>query len=135
VAEVYLSLWEAGDASLRRRARSACRVLRRIAFMNPIARPRADLMDGLVAWLEGKRGRARRLWQRSRGVAERLGMPHETALACYEIGRHLARTDPARGEILERALDVFTEIGATFDADRARKLRDGGQSRAGQART
>ncbi len=45
VAEVYLSLWEAGDPAAARPARQACAALRQYARAIPIARPRAWLCE------------------------------------------------------------------------------------------
>jgi hypothetical protein len=46
-------------------------------------------------------------------------MPYEAARAHYEIGRHLGETDPARRFHLERAVELFRDLGAEDDAARA----------------
>jgi class 3 adenylate cyclase/tetratricopeptide (TPR) repeat protein len=129
VAEVYLSVCEASGESnrsvrkeLRSKARGACRALRRLSFSIPIARPNALLANGLLQWLEGRHGRARSLWRQSTAAAERLGMRYEQGLGEFELGRHLGLGDPERGEHLERALTIFTALGAHHDVSRTRKL-------------
>jgi tetratricopeptide (TPR) repeat protein len=90
VAEVYLSLWEAGQDSsdTSRAARQACRDLRGFARIFPIGKPRARLWQGRLARLSGRAERAQAAWRASLAAAERLGMPFEAALAHTELGRH-----------------------------------------------
>src|SRR6185436_18271424 len=130
VAETALGLWEKalteGEpdqlAELQARARQACRVIQRYARLYPVGQPRAHLWSGLYAWLEGKPKAAHRAWSRSLAYAQRLGMPYEEGLAHYEIARHLDLGDPARQPHLTRACEIFAELNAEFDLERARKL-------------
>jgi hypothetical protein len=42
-------------------------------------------------------------------------MPYEEALAHYEIGRHLTPVDQVRGEHLDRACALFSQLSASYD--------------------
>mgnify|MGYP003291721007 CR=1 FL=1 len=121
-AVVALAEGEPVGDDLRARARRACWVTRRYARLYPVGQPRAQLWNGLYAWLQGKRGVARRAWSKSLAYAQRLVMPYEEGLAHYEIGRHLDPSDPARREHLTRACEIFTNLNAAFDLERAQKL-------------
>jgi class 3 adenylate cyclase/tetratricopeptide (TPR) repeat protein len=119
VAEVYLSLWAAGDRTAARPARQACAAFRRFARAFPIARPRAWLCEGLAAQLAGRQRRALASWRRSLALAERLAMPYEQGRAHYEIGRHLPASHPSRQAHLIRATEIFGDIGAPYELTRA----------------
>jgi class 3 adenylate cyclase/tetratricopeptide (TPR) repeat protein len=126
-AEVYLALWEDESKSqtpktkshVRASAGEACRALRRFARIYPIAGPRAWLCGGWYDWLDGRPARAFRAWQTSLTLAERLEMPYEAGLAHREIGRHAGGDE--RRTHLRRALEIFEQLGATHDAERARQ--------------
>jgi tetratricopeptide (TPR) repeat protein len=127
---VYLSLWEgqvngrhemAKEESCRELARRACKNLRRFAWVFPFAQPRSWLFQGLYAWLAGKPVKARKAWRKSLAHAEKLAMPYERGLAHYEIGRHLAATDPGREEHLKRAIEFFSQLETAWDLERARE--------------
>jgi eukaryotic-like serine/threonine-protein kinase len=115
VAEVYLSLWAAGDHTAVGPARQACAVLRRFAWPAPIARPRAWLCRGQAAYLTGHRRRALAAWRKSLATAERLEMPYEQGRAHYELGQHLPAGHPGRQAHLSRACEIFADIGAPYD--------------------
>jgi hypothetical protein len=117
VAEVYLSLWEAGDHAAARPARQACTALRQYARAFPIARPRAWLWQGLGAHLSGHHRGGLAAWRKSLAAAERLTMPCEQGRAHYQIGRHLPARDPARQAHLTRAGEIFADIGALYELD------------------
>jgi len=125
-AEVYLLLWEIHSSqlpgeykALSKVARQACQGLRRFARVFPIAQPRAWLHRGRYSWLAGKQQKARKAWQKSLALAQQLQMPHEEGLAHYEIGRR------SEGEIrqkhLNRAIEIFEQLGANYNLGRARR--------------
>jgi tetratricopeptide (TPR) repeat protein len=129
-AEVYLDLLErSGDLAasqqhgLRIAAREACRALRQFGRSFPVARPRAWLLQGRHHWLRGRKARARAAWRRSLAAAEQLNLPYERGLAWTELGLHAGGTD--RQKDLSRAIDIFSQLQATYDLSRA-------QSAAGQ---
>ena len=137
LAEISLTLWEDSleDESGARRqyaraARRAVAELRRFARICPIAQPQAWLWRGLHCWLSGKRRRAQAAWQRSLAAAERLDMLHEQGMAHYEIGRHLPPGDVARAAHLQRACDVFSQLGARYHQRRAQAALDTRQLQA-----
>lgn len=118
VAEVYIALSRSGGyeratrEALRRKAGSAHAVLRRIAFMNPVAGPAADLVGGCIAWNRKRPRLAHKLWRRSAATAERLRMPYEQARARYELGLHLPAAHPERSDQWRRAAALFETLGA-----------------------
>jgi hypothetical protein len=127
MAEVYLSLWEneleargkdfrilqKGEFSeFRREAQNAINTLKRFARTFKMGLPRAYLYTGLFYWLDGKEGKARKYWQKSLHLAERLGMPYEEGLACYEIGRHSRELDQI--DWLNRAARIFESLKAEY---------------------
>jgi hypothetical protein len=131
VPPVYLELWEAGadaqDAaegrSLPELARQACKGLRGYARVFPVARPRAWLWQGVYEWLLGKPRKAHKAWAKSLDYAKELNMPYEQGLAHYEIGRHFSVGDPGREGHLKRAVDIFTQLDAGWDLERAEQAR------------
>ncbi len=127
--EVLLALREAqrdglsvGDPTLDRDAHDACASLRRFASSFALGRPHALLWSGNEAWLDGRPGRARRLWERARAEASARAMPYEEASAHLEIGRHLEPADPARQYHLRAAVAVFERVGCAADAARTRAI-------------
>ncbi|HEY1011668.1 MAG TPA: adenylate/guanylate cyclase domain-containing protein, partial [Herpetosiphonaceae bacterium] len=119
VAEVYLALWEAapgGGDGLAAGARAACKAFGRYARIFPLGQPRWLLSQGLLAWLEGKRPAARKLWQQALAKAMELRLPFEQALAHRQLGRHLPAGDPERSIQLAAALALFKELDAARDA-------------------
>jgi hypothetical protein len=127
VAEVYLSLWEAGDRAAARLARQACAALRQYARAFPIALPRAWLWNGLGVYLSGHHRRGLAAWRKSLAAAERLAMPCEQGRAHYQIGRHLPPSDPAREAHLTEARQIFANIGALYELANVQALTQSGQ--------
>jgi len=127
-AEVFLTLFERGQGErfgspvrLMRRSALACKRLEQFARRFPLGRPHAHLWSGLLAWLQGRRRRALRLWQRSVASAERLRTPYERGRAHLEIGRHLGgEADGRRRYHLDQAADLFEKLGAAAELARAR---------------
>lgn len=125
-AEVFLGLLEASGGqpvetrqTLTTAARRACAALHHFAWMFPIGKPRAWILEGCYAWLTGRPSPARQAWRKALRHAERLAMPYEEGLAHYELGRH--SMGAVRRFHLERACALFTELGATYDLARAQK--------------
>ena len=125
---VALAVWEAGarggrlqesEREMRELAEAGCKGLGRYARSFPHARPRALLYQGWCDWLSGKEGRAYKRWMESLTAAERLAMPYEEGLAHREIGRRLPASDPGREEHLRRAIDIFNQLNAAWDLERA----------------
>ncbi|UCG24802.1 MAG: hypothetical protein JSW55_02045, partial [Chloroflexota bacterium] len=130
IAAIYLALWEEekeeeNGRAYRSLARRSVRDLRAFARAFPVAAPQAWLQQGRYKWLDGKERKAFKAWQKSLACAEDLGMPFEQGLAHYEIGRHLSAgesTEEGWGgrQHLQRACEIFSDLGTTYDLDRAR---------------
>lgn len=122
VAETLLYLWEtgslAGGQQLEKLGRAACKALHNYARVFPIGRPRAYLWQGLLEWLRGRPGPARRLWAKSLAAARQMEMPYAAGLALYELGRHLPADDPRRPEHLAQAGRIFSQLEAPYDLQR-----------------
>ncbi len=73
------------------------------------------LYQSLYDWLVGKRSKAHKTWHKSLAAAQGYGTPYMEGRLHYEIGRHLAATDPARDEHLSQARDIFERLGAAYD--------------------
>jgi hypothetical protein len=127
VAETFLSLVEAKrDAdrasrdALLGRARQACSCMRRFAGRFLLGRPHADVWDGLLAWIDGRSGRATRYWQRAITLSERLHTPFERGLAHLEIGRHLPSNANDRQYHLHVAAGLFERLACAGELARVR---------------
>jgi tetratricopeptide (TPR) repeat protein/tRNA A-37 threonylcarbamoyl transferase component Bud32 len=119
VPEVLLELWETGSrpealAQLRSGVRRGLKNLARLERLFPIVRPRRLILQGDADWLEGRRARAFRSWRSAGQAARSLGMPYESALADYDLGRHLPSDDPSRLRHLERAQQTFRDLGSDY---------------------
>jgi predicted ATPase/class 3 adenylate cyclase len=107
-------------------ARTACSELQKMGRPFLIARPSAYLFQGNFLWLEGKPQKAWQSWQESLKFAQELEMPYEEGLAHYEIGRHLPAGQVSKSgltgeEHLERAAELFTSLGTTYELDLVHK--------------
>jgi class 3 adenylate cyclase/tetratricopeptide (TPR) repeat protein len=129
-AEVFLSLWERGEecaagdtSSLRQLARRACRGLNTFARIFPNARPRAWLWTGLELWLSGRPRRAGRGWRLGLRRAEQLELLYDQGLLHLELGRHAPSNDRDRDAHLDRAAQIFTQLGTPHELGRTERLR------------
>lgn len=117
VADYYLTVWEVQGESLavRKNATSAIKALNRFARHHPIGKPRAQTLSGKLAWLKGKKRRARRLWRKAMQSAESRQMRFEQGMVHAEYGRHLPGHAPERAHSFEIARARFAEIGAVWE--------------------
>jgi hypothetical protein len=99
----------------------ACKYARRAARTSPVCQPQLLLLRGRVAFLSGRRRRARRMWAKAASTAEKLQMRREHGLALYEMGRVSRSSDPDRNSCLSRAATIFEAIGASADFAAARQ--------------
>jgi class 3 adenylate cyclase/tetratricopeptide (TPR) repeat protein len=135
IAETYLRLWEmllaesnssdlanvnAADLlRCRQGANKASKALGSLSRVFPIGGPFTLLWSGLCHDLEGHSGKASAAWTKSLAAAKDLQMSYAEALAEYELGRHLPAHDPHRKAHLQRASDMFRQVGAAYDLSRA----------------
>jgi hypothetical protein len=132
VAESALHLWEnAGDRGdargLCEMAGRACRTLWAYARAFPVARPQALLWTGVRQILLGRTARGMATLHKARNEAGRLSMSHDAACVHLQRGR-LSPPGRARDEDLDRAVQLFREIGAHADAGRAEACRATGET-------
>jgi tetratricopeptide (TPR) repeat protein len=116
--EVYLELLEEGGEyaeahrrDLRRRARRAAKILRRISRQFWHIRARTAFLRGLLLWERGRRRRALRAWRKAERIALEMGVPSEVARARFEIARHGCAGDD-RETYLAEAAETFRRLGA-----------------------
>jgi predicted ATPase/class 3 adenylate cyclase/tetratricopeptide (TPR) repeat protein len=129
VTSVFLTLWELHIDSNNRQefrdsARQACKDLQDFAKIFPIAKSQALHYKGLYDWLAGYPEKAFQAWDMSLVEAEKLGLLLQQGLVHYEIGRHLLggkKTENGWGfqDHLQKAIEIFEQLGATFDLNRA----------------
>ncbi len=127
IAEVSIRLWEVYRKGLiegtprqyRNLARDGIAAARRFVLLFPIAQPFVWRWRGLLHWLAGRPGQAAQSWTRSLKHAQHLRMPYEEALTHYEMGRHATSDDPKRPIHLQRAAEIFEQLGAVLDAEQA----------------
>jgi serine/threonine protein kinase/predicted ATPase len=128
VAEYHLMAWERAKttggaiAVHREGAAEAIRMLVRYGEIFLLASVRAALYQGWYAHLEGDTERGSRLLLRAIASAERNGVIYDQGLARVEYARHLSQTNPARAAQLQRAVNIFDQIGAAWDMARAQRL-------------
>jgi tetratricopeptide (TPR) repeat protein len=126
IAEVSLMEWEMASPknvqNLRRAARQACRALLKLTRVYPRTRPRAWLLWGRYEWLAGLPRSAVTSWQKSLAAGQSLDIPYEAGLTHFELGRH--SSGEARARQLDKALELFTELGASYDAAQVRAVAD-----------
>jgi hypothetical protein len=118
-------MWEVENGAqrphLRHEAKRALKALHGYARVFPIGRPRDYLWQGNFKWIGGRQAAARKLWKQGLVTAQQLGMPYDQALIHYELGRRLPTNDPARSKHLNRAGELFQQLGATFDLERVQQ--------------
>lgn len=125
-AEVYLAALEnEKNPDDLKSARRAVKSLHEFGRILPIGRPRAWLHQGLLDWAEGRQKKAVQAWEKSLGLAEQMSMPYEAARAHYEIGRHVEVHAPARQIHLQKAIEMFSEMGAKYELQKARDALSG----------
>jgi class 3 adenylate cyclase/tetratricopeptide (TPR) repeat protein len=113
--EIYLEMLEtAGDGAERRqlvqRARRGCRALRRIGWTFHGIRPRRLLLEGWLAWEQGKPEQAEKCWLEAERLALRMGMDYDVARARLEMVRHGAAAGTQ--ERHRQAVDALDRLGA-----------------------
>jgi hypothetical protein len=131
-SEVFLAIWEnersGRGSSAAHQAERVCRHFRKYARINPVARARTYLAQGSAEWLRGHHERAFGTWRRALVEAERFGLPYEAARVHYEVGRHLAPSDPARAEHLAKAEAGFGHLNAASDLRRVTSVKGTGRA-------
>lgn len=132
-AEVALAVAQAADQPNTRRerlrlAQHACGQLRHATRIAPFSRARVLLLDGRYHWLAGHRQQAMRAWRQSLALAERYDLPYEQACAHLELGRHAPGDE--RDAHVQRAGQIFGQLGATFEAGQAQAALHCGASAA-----
>ncbi len=131
LAEVYVRHWEdyqaAGEESIfnltpeerkdhLRKTKPACQQALKMAQTFVIGQPSVYRVMGTCEHLSGNRPEAEKYFQRSVEAAQQLGARYELGRTYYEAGRWLRQDKDQRAtNYLEKARDIFAEIGADFD--------------------
>jgi len=120
-AQTYLAIAEKGPEPQRaadlKRAKRACRVALKQVKFDRGSLPAAYRMQGTYAWLKNRPNTAKKRWHKSLEMAEGMGARYELGLTNLEMGKFME--DPV---YLNRAEEIFGEIGAKFDHAQAQKL-------------
>jgi tetratricopeptide (TPR) repeat protein len=120
LAEAYLLATEQSVESEKKtrlkRAGLACQNVLRHGKNYHALLPDAMRLQGTYEWLRGKPAAAKKWWQRSLAIAEKMGQRYDLGMAHLEIGRRLGDRDH-----LQRAETIFAEISAEWDLTRTRE--------------
>jgi tetratricopeptide (TPR) repeat protein len=120
LAEAYLLAAEQSDSTERadwlRKAGRGCQAALKQGKAFRGGLPEAMRLQGTYELLRGNPAIARKWWQRSLTLAEKMGQRYDLGMAYLEIGRRLGDR-----EHLERAEAIFREIGAEWDLKRTQQ--------------
>ncbi|MBN1450892.1 MAG: hypothetical protein JW963_07750, partial [Anaerolineales bacterium] len=119
VAEVGITLWNAKTAEGKATAkavRASLKGLKQFAAFFPIGIPRAHLWEGMYHWKFGNHSKAHAMWQNGLALAQANQFAYEEGLLRRAIATHMEAGDPARVPYFQRAVELFSSIGATRDA-------------------
>jgi len=120
LAEGYLLAAERSDTTNRagwlKKAENACRNAIGRGKITRFALPEALRLQGTYEWLRSKPSVAKKWWQRSLALAEKMGQRYDLGMAHLEVGQRLGDR-----EHLERAEAMFREVGAEWDLKRAQQ--------------
>jgi len=78
--------------------------------------PRAHLWEGMYAWKLGNHSKAHAMWQKGLALAQTNRFVYEEGLLRRVIAAHMEAGDPARDNHFQRAVELFSSIGATREA-------------------
>jgi tetratricopeptide (TPR) repeat protein len=125
--EVLLALLARAEptGSSYRQLRADCREmvkrLKGFAALYPMARPRALIYQGRLAWSLGRRKRALARWNQALGLARALEMPYDAGRAHLELGRHLDAGEEIagndRGGHMKRGTELLQAAEALLELD------------------
>ncbi|MGZ3495635.1 MAG: tetratricopeptide repeat protein, partial [Thermodesulfobacteriota bacterium] len=117
----YLLAAEQSDQNERknwlRKAGRSCREALGQGKKYRIGLAEAMRLKGTYEWLRHKPASAQKCWQKSLGLAEKMGMRCELGMIYLEMGQRLKERVH-----LEKAETIFSEIGAEWDLGQTRKL-------------
>lgn len=124
LAETYLWLAEQDNETRRNvslnKAKSACDSALKAGAKVRIRLPEAMRLRGTYEWLRGKPASARKWWDKSLAEAERMNLKYDIGMIQFEMGKRLGERAH-----LEKAEQIFAEIGAELDLANTRKLLKG----------
>ena len=109
VADAVLRCHLAGGVGMARAARDCARAARRLARTYPVARPKAPLTRGDIAYVGGHPRRALRHWQRSAEAARALDLPLMEAHATARMALPGCGTASERETAQARAAAICAE--------------------------
>jgi class 3 adenylate cyclase len=120
--ETLLTMWSGAARSDPARVREmeintrrALQKLRFFALVFPFARPTLALYRGWSQWLRGRRGAARRTWQRGLRQAAEVGLTWDEARLHYRLAREALADGSERRHHLNAARDLFKGLGAEHE--------------------
>ena len=119
VAEVGITLWNVDAADKKaaaKAARASLKGLKQFAAFFPIGIPRAQLWEGMYRWKLGEPSKAHAIWEKGLALAQENGFTYEEALLRRVIATYMEAGDPARAPYFQRAVELFSSIGATREA-------------------
>ncbi len=94
------------------------------AAVVPVGRPRALMLKGWAQWLEEEEDKAIRTLREAIELAEEQQQPLDQGLAMLELGRRLGFLQREGREALDEAQNLFTELEAKYDRERAARILD-----------
>lgn len=130
VAQLTFEIWEQGltfEVSGWRNRQEAqkttstlLKLMKKFKPAFPMSEPTYIFFLGMQAWVQGKKEKAFKDWQTSAEIAKKLSMPWEEGNAWRELGKR--SQGEARNMALQKAIDLFNQCGATFDAKETEKI-------------
>jgi class 3 adenylate cyclase/tetratricopeptide (TPR) repeat protein len=114
VLEAYLLIWETHPGTILPYSPEIClayKAMNQYANSFSIGKPRMLRLKGQMAWLGGKKRKAKDFWQQSLYWAKNFEMPYEQGRTYYEYGCHLSADVALRQEYLNVASQISKKLG------------------------
>jgi len=144
IAEVYFTLWEdalrfdppfgrqrdrasgAPDSEqLKLSAEKAMKLLRAFKSVFPIGQPYASYYQGWYESLTGKHKAAMTSWHKGLDAAKKFNVRYEEGLIRFRLGSSAMEDPNARREHLQRAIEIFENMGARRELEKAKQAQAG----------
>lgn len=135
IAQVTFEIWEQNltfdvngwrtNQEVQKTSAILLKLMKKFKPAFPMSEPAYLYFLGMQSWLEGKKDSAFKHWQSSAEIARKLSMPWEEGNAWRELGKR------SQGEVknlaLAKAIDLFNQCGAGYDAGEVEKLLGNGE--------